>query len=73
MKLISLIRAGERQFLLGAVMWIVGAPLMLCALWRGMPTLYLVGLAPMAVGTGMVAKSLRQATSRPAACDRRTR
>ncbi|MEU5672829.1 hypothetical protein ACGF3C_07465 [Micromonospora sp. NPDC047762] len=60
MNLTSLIRASKRQFLFGAVMWCIGAPLIFYALFQGMLTLYFMGLATMAVGTGIVARCLRQ-------------
>ncbi|MGW5558812.1 hypothetical protein ACWER9_16495 [Micromonospora sp. NPDC003944] len=64
MKLTSLIRASKRQFLIGAMMWSVGAPIMFYALFQGMPNLYLMGLATMAVGTGIVARCLRKAAGK---------
>ncbi|MFE9916352.1 hypothetical protein ACFYPG_14455 [Micromonospora sp. NPDC005553] len=64
MKLTALIRASKRQFLFGAVMWGIGAPLMFYALFQGMPTLYFIGLMTMAVGTGIVARCLRQAAGK---------
>ncbi|MET8092110.1 hypothetical protein [Micromonospora sp. NPDC005220] len=70
MKLMALIRASKRKFFCGAAMWGIGAPLMFYALFQGKPTLYLVGLATVAAGSGIVAKCLRQAASRQAASGR---